>query len=70
MKILHKHIGTSQTPNGAGVPSNKKPNIKPYQDDKDSSESMSEIEVTVDNNKKNNQKPHYDRLTHGEMSLH
>ena len=36
MHIMHEKIGTSQTPQGERIPSNKKPNVEPDEDDEDS----------------------------------
>ena len=57
LRILHKSVGTSQRPKGAGVPSNKKPNIKPREDDDEEegeSEPAPKIEVTTYDYKKIN----------------
>ena len=57
MHILHERIGTSKTPTGTGVPSNRKENVEPYNDNQESSEPMTEIEVTTDGSKEVNWEP-------------
>ena len=67
--ILHKRIGTFQIPKVTEVTSHKKTNVKPYEDDEDLSESTSEIEVNLENNKEVNQQRCCDALEHGEVTL-
>ena len=43
MHIMHEKISTSQTPQGERIPSNKKPNVEPYEDDEDLSEPVPRI---------------------------
>ena len=54
LRILHKRIGTSKILGGKGVPSNRKENVEPYEDDEEACEHVTEIEVTSDNNKEIN----------------
>ena len=67
--ILHKKIGTSHAPVGTEIPSNRKANVEPYEDDEYSSDSDPDLEVTEDNNKEVNQKLCYHKLAYSEVTL-
>ena len=56
--ILHKRVHTSQTPAGTLIPSNRKANSKPYENDEESSKAVIEIEVTACDNKEVNHQPY------------
>ena len=56
-------------PKWSGVPSNKKPNVEPYEDDEDLSEPVPRIEDASGKDKEVNQNPHCDRLARDEVAL-
>ena len=53
------------------MPSNRKENVEPYDDNEESSEPEPgpELEVTVESNKEINQQPYPDKLFHKEVTL-
>ena len=54
---LRDSIATSQTPAGGVEPLNRNTNAEPYEDNEELFEPVTEVEVTVDDNKEVNQKP-------------
>ena len=62
LHFLHKKIGTAHKPKGAEAASNRRANIEPYENNKDSSNSDPDLEATVDTNKEVNQQHYYDGL--------
>ena len=69
MCILHNYRDTSQTSSGIGVTLDRTANVEPYENDEESYEPVTEIEITTDNEKEINQQPCYDKFTHKKVTL-